>query len=1253
MVRLTGTLHRALCDTVLDNFSRDELRALLRHSLDLHLDHLASQDQGLEAVVPDLLDKLERRGRLEDFLAAVERERGPRPEVAAVLVRVRAGLGPRPAGQPRGPFLVPFPRNPGFVGRNADLDALHARLTEAGPVGIRPAGLTGMGGIGKTQLAVEYAYRRREDYPDGVFWLNAAEPLPQAFARLALVLRDDVADRAQDRQVRAAFEELHWRPRSLVVLDNLAQPAALHRPVVEGCLPVHLPGWLLFTTRQHDLGGLPAVEVTVLPEGPALDLLLRHPARQAAREAKHPEHADALAVVRMLGGLPLALEIAGAFLGEYPEIPLADFRGRLRREGALAAVEEEAGQLPEMLLPADHRDGLRVALTAQWEMLTGPDGETARQLLRVAGHYPEAAAIPVGGLGLLAGVAATAGPGKASPLARGLKRLRGASLAETLTGERLRLHPLVREFALGLVPADAAASFRQTCAVRLAEAYRDCAAAEEQARHRGVQALREDLLTALAFCPEEILRKELRDLLRAFQREEHHLAGWDRSREPALFAQQVHNRAALAGLEPLRASAARRLAEGAGPALPLVWAACRESPALERTLLGHDGIVRAVAVTATGDRAVSASGDLTLRVWDLATGQQLHTLAGHEDGVAAVALTAAGDRAVSGSFDQTVRVWDLTTGRLLHTLRGHEDRVGAVAVTAAGDRAVSASADGSLCVWDLGDGRLLHTLRGHEGGVEAVAVTAAGERAVSASVDRTLCVWDLSTGQLLHALRGHQGPVNAVAVTPAGDRAVSASDDGTVGVWDLAAGRLLHTLRGHEAGVETVAVTPAGDRIVSGAKDHTLRVWDPGPGKEVHCLRGHEDDVRVVTLTAAGDRAVSASDDGTARVWDLTVGREVLALHGHEKNLTAVAVAAVGDRAVSASYDHTLRVWDLAAGTMRPALRGHTGSVQAVALTPRGDRAVSTAEDRTLRVWDMATGQEVWALQGHTYGTAAVAVTPDGGRILADLDLDAVGVWDLVTGQPRSVLRGHRRMVSAVAVTPRGDRAVSASWDGTLRVWDLGSGRVLQVLRGHADSVYAVAVTPTGDCAVSGGADRALRIWDLEAGRPLGLLPGHTDRVMAVAVAPVGKVAVSASWDRTVRVWDLRGGRCLHKLEGHEGRVDAVAVTPAGDRVVSASWDGTLRVWDLATGQARHVLRGHRGRFMAVVLTPAGDRAVSASWNYTVRVWDLGTGRPQAVLRLDSVVARLAVTPDGRRLLAGDGAGSLFCFHLPSAGPFS
>ena len=90
-----------------------------------------------------------------------------------------------------------------------------------------------------------------------------------------------------------------------------------------------------------------------------------------------------------------------------------------------------------------------------------------------------------------------------------------------------------------------------------------------------------------------------------------------------------------------------------------------------------------------------------MRVWDLATGEELGLPQGYESAVVAVAATPDGRRAVSGSYDGTVRVWDLDTGEELGLLRGHEGYVNAVAVTPDGGRAVSASDDRTVRVWDI------------------------------------------------------------------------------------------------------------------------------------------------------------------------------------------------------------------------------------------------------------------------------------------------------------------------------------------------------------------------------------------------------------------------------------------------------------------------------------------------------------------------------------------------------------------------
>ena len=313
---------------------------------------------------------------------------------------------------------MPFHQNLDFVGRTDDLERLHATLQQREPVGIRPAGLTGMGGIGKTQLAVEYVYRFKDAYPHGIFWINAAEPLAQGLAQIGSRLRPQVLERPPDEQLRAAFDELKRRPDALLVLDNLEDPAQLARPVGAEASPLTLGCRILFTTRQRELGRFQPIEVSVLPEGPALQLLLRDDSRHPVRDdPDHPERSEAAAICRMLGYLPLALELASAFLAEWPEVSLGDYRKRLGEEGCLPTLDSEVANLAAVNFQPIHEAAVAATLKTQWEALR-PGDETARLVFRVAGQFTEAAAIPVVTLGLFADVSLAGRPGNPSPLHR-------------------------------------------------------------------------------------------------------------------------------------------------------------------------------------------------------------------------------------------------------------------------------------------------------------------------------------------------------------------------------------------------------------------------------------------------------------------------------------------------------------------------------------------------------------------------------------------------------------------------------------------------------------------------------------------------------------------------------------------------------------------------------------------------------------------------------------------------------------------
>ena len=834
------------------------------------------------------------------------------------LLAVLSGQGSRTAlGPPLGaligaeaPTNFKFPHNPHFVGRDQELAEIHELLDDAVPLGVnaartnsRAAGLTGLGGVGKTQLVVEYIHRYGKSYPGGIFWINAADGVEADFAEIGRVISGDGHDKTSAELIRISHDYLRADPEILLVVDNLNEPALLNQPVAGILTPVSLPCRLLFTTRRRDLRELRSIAVDMLTESDALKLLLR--SRPDILEGNHPDHAMAITLCATLGGLPLAIEMAAAYLGQEQAVTLSDYLKRLGKEGSLQTLDllEQAKEWS-----STWHDPIQITLQSQWAALTDPD---ARLLLQAAALMPEAAAIPHARLGLLTGLSTVGDEGYPSPLASALRRLHNYSLIEKLEDEQVRLHPLVREFARTQI-ADLA-GFALQCATTMGTILKDMLRVNREIFERGVVALLADIKTGLNLAEGNLSLKELSLVL---DREAHHLRKEFSKDFPGYTLQQIRKRAFQ-----LQNTSLVKRTEAALDHLQVPWFRERfhkerELPALLRTFEGHIGSVNCVAITPDGKNAVSASEDRTLRLWDLQSGECLRTFKGHTNSVRALAITPDGVHALSASLDGTLRLWDLQSGECLRTFKGHTDFVAGVAITPDGKRALSASGDMTLRLWDLRSGKSLRTFKGHTDFVAGVAITPDGKRALSASADGdgTLRLWDLQSGENLRTFEGHTNSFNCVAITPDGRYALSASGDKTLRLWDLQSGECVRTFEGHTDDVEGVAITPDGKYALSASGDKTLRLWDLGSGKNLRTFEGHTDSVHDVAISPDGRYALSASWDKTLRLWDLQNTERLRTFEGHTAMVEGVVISPDGKRALSASDDNTLRLWDLKSG---------------------------------------------------------------------------------------------------------------------------------------------------------------------------------------------------------------------------------------------------------------------------------------------------------------------------------------------------
>ena len=276
----------------------------------LHRPAAPAFGRGRSSILPISVDgtqppeALERFGALELSGMPAERARG------ALLAALNWPAGEPGSGEPPARFPATMPRvsrlplrNPSFTGRRRVLADVRDHLSARSGSTSR-LGLTGLGGVGKTQIAIEYAHRFAADY-DVVWWVSAAQVsmVRAGLVDLADELRVPAADTTAER-IRLLLDTLRQgrsHARWLIVFDNAGDPADLSDVLPDG------PGHVLVTSRSPAWGrDGELIEVQPFGREESIELLrLRMPALTVE---------DANEVADRLGDLPLAIEQAGAWL---------------------------------------------------------------------------------------------------------------------------------------------------------------------------------------------------------------------------------------------------------------------------------------------------------------------------------------------------------------------------------------------------------------------------------------------------------------------------------------------------------------------------------------------------------------------------------------------------------------------------------------------------------------------------------------------------------------------------------------------------------------------------------------------------------------------------------------------------------------------------------------------------------------------------------------------------------------------------
>jgi len=255
-------------------------------------------------------------------------------------------LPPPPKTEPKR-FTVPYPRNGFFTGRDAILTQLHDNLGQTGTAARSQAqAIHGLGGVGKTQTAVEYAYRyfQQPSGYDWVLWVNASSlTLAGSFGAIATDLAlPNHRENKLDENIAAVKCWLATHERWLLIFDNVDDP-----DTVQPFLPNAPHGQMLITSRLprlERLGVGRAIPLDTLDPEEAQEFLQR----RTQRDSLDPAEQQALeALAQELGYLPLALEQAAAYI-QTKQVSFAAYLSayQQRRLQVLEKEQPQVGNYP-------------------------------------------------------------------------------------------------------------------------------------------------------------------------------------------------------------------------------------------------------------------------------------------------------------------------------------------------------------------------------------------------------------------------------------------------------------------------------------------------------------------------------------------------------------------------------------------------------------------------------------------------------------------------------------------------------------------------------------------------------------------------------------------------------------------------------------------------------------------------------------------------------------------------------------------
>jgi WD40 repeat protein/transcriptional regulator with XRE-family HTH domain len=592
-----------------------------------------------------------------------------------------------------------------------------------------------------------------------------------------------------------------------------------------------------------------------------------------------------------------------------------------------------------------------------------------------------------------------------------------------------------------------------------------------------------------------------------------------------------------------------------------------------------------VAISPNGQYWAATSRQGDVRVWR-DTGQTLHLAwKPYANPIWGLAFSPNGQTLVTGSMNGQLKLWNMENGTLLWTTRLATNTHG-LAFAPNGDMlATCGGTDMLVRIWSLQSDSEIQMLA-HPSPLCSVAWSPDGRLIASGDFEGRIHIWNVETRQPILSMQTqerHNKWIPTLAFAPTGNMLASGSGDGTIKLWEVTSGHLLQTLTGHSNLIHTVIWSPDGCTLASGSRDRIIWLWDVKQKTYRAALQGHTAEIMSLAFTPDGHYLLSGGEDYSLRLWNVMRGQCVRVIQGYTGSLSSIDWSSDGTRLASGGLDTLVTIWDVSSQTPPLLLRKHYTPVYGVGWSPDGQWLASCGWESAIQLWNPTTGTYIEQQQGANDPETlffGLAWSPNGQQ-LASLTLkQGVLIWNPSTQQYHWIHHPLPAWILHIAWHPDGTRLAGASDDRSLYLWDTSSNnKLLLQTQDHQGVITNLAWSPDGTRLASCGGNKErgeLFVWNMQNGECTHVLSELASLISAVTWGPKGNLLISGNSDGVLRWWDIHSTTCIHVCQAHQGTVQALKLSPDGHTLASCGDDGAIMLWNLHTGQHLRTLRRDR-----------------------------------------------------------------------------